>query len=510
MNEPGKPNPSASATNIHIFVSAHTNVGKTALLRTLLGRDVGVVEDAPDITTITTSHELVVGSDGGALLIWDSPGFGDSFRLAKRFRLRHRWLAWMVREMWDRYRNPSLWRSQRLALDLRARADVVLYPVSLLERPIDAVYVAPELEVLGWAGKPVLVILNQGGALLNNGDAAIRVAEWRTALATHPVVQSVIDLDAFTRCWLQELMLFEEIGRLLPNASRPRYQQLADGLALAYVDRFDASVAAIADYLMQVAADGVDLDTRWFSGVTDAVELIRDKLPWGKSNERRPAELAMEALAQRFAECTKDLANQLVAVNRLDGVSSAEVLQVATEQLCVNGPLSKSTSSLVGGVVSGVLTGLTADLMAGGLTLGTGALVGGVLGALGGAAIAEGYNVLRSKGKKVIRWSPRSVVEALDNSVLLYLSVAHFGRGQGTWRKKAVPTQWSAVVDQVLKGYQDRLDQMWGARDLQANVSRVRAEHTLLVGNVLRDVLICLYPKESGALSAKKPVWEQK
>jgi len=172
--------------------------------------------------------------------------------------------------------------------------------------------------------------------------------------------------------------------------------------------------------------------------------------------------------------------------------------------------LNTPTSSLVGGVVSGVLTGLTADLMLGGLTLGTGALVGGVLGALGGAAIAEGYNVLRSKGKKVIRWSPQSIVEALDNSVLLYLSVAHFGRGQGAWRKKEAPTHWSTAVDQVLKCYQDRLNQLWGAGDRQVNAPQERAEHSLLVGNVLRDVLKHLYPKEGGVLPSGRSVWEPK
>ncbi|MBK6851959.1 MAG: GTPase domain-containing protein [Burkholderiales bacterium] len=197
----------APAKDINVFVAAHTNVGKTALLRTLLGRDVGAIEDRPDVTTATTSYELVAGTDGSALLLWDTPGFGDSFRLARRLGLRYKWQAWLMREVLDRRRNPPLWRGQRLALDLRARADVVLYPVSLLERPIDAIYVAPELEVLGWAGKPVLVILNQGGQL-SNGDAAARVAEWRSALATHPVVQSVFDLDAFTRCWLQGVDAF--------------------------------------------------------------------------------------------------------------------------------------------------------------------------------------------------------------------------------------------------------------------------------------------------------------
>lgn len=489
--------------SIHIFLAAHTNVGKTALLRTLLGKDVGVVEDAPDVTTATTSHELVANADGSALLLWDSPGFSDSFRLAKRLRLRYKWLAWLVRELWDRHRNPPLWRGQRLALDLRQRADVVLYSVSLLDRPVDAVYVAPELEVLGWVGKPVLVILNQGGALLDNGDGAARVAEWRAALAAHPVVRSAIDLDGFTRCWLQELTLFEQIGRLLPESSQQQYRGFAHQVGRAYVDRFEASVAAIADSLIETAADKVEQETGWFSGVSDAVDRVRDKLHWGKSEERRPSELAMEGLAQRVAARTKDLADSLVAINRLDGVNAAEVLGVAAAQLKVDAPLDASTSSLIGGVISGVLTGLTADLMAGGLTLGTGALAGGVLGALGGAALAKGYNVVKSKGKKVIRWSPISLEEALVKSLVLYLSVAHFGRGQGVWRKKDAPSHWAPVVGAVLDHHREPLKRLWSAEDLQS--PPMRAEHAALIRNVLTDVLMRLYPEAGNVLLPFSP-----
>ncbi|WP_413894621.1 DUF3482 domain-containing protein, partial [Candidatus Skiveiella danica] len=79
------------------------------------------------------------------------------------------------------------------------------------------------------------------------------------------------------------------------------------------------------------------------------------------------------------------------------------------------------------GVISGVLSGLGADLVSGGLTLGTGALVGGVLGATAAAALAKGYNVYTRKDKKVVGWSQDSLTEAFGKSLMLYLAVAHFG-----------------------------------------------------------------------------------
>ncbi|MBK6593355.1 MAG: hypothetical protein IPG23_11745 [Burkholderiales bacterium] len=48
-------------------------------------------------------------------------------------------------------------------------------------------------------------------------------------------------------------------------------------------------------------------------------------------------------------------------------------------------PMDGGSVAVFGGVMSGVLTGLAADLLAGGLTLGTGALVGGGSGCYRGA-----------------------------------------------------------------------------------------------------------------------------
>lgn len=52
---------------INIFLVAHTNVGKTTLIRTLLGKDVGDIIDEPDATRATTPYDLVVDADAGAL-----------------------------------------------------------------------------------------------------------------------------------------------------------------------------------------------------------------------------------------------------------------------------------------------------------------------------------------------------------------------------------------------------------------------------------------------------------
>ena len=331
-----------------IFLVAHTNVGKTTLIRTLLGKDVGEIEDAPDVTKAVTSYDLVVDRTAGALRLWDTPGFGDSFRLARRFRQRHRWVAWAIRECWDRAFNQKLWRGQRLVLDLRTRASVILYPVSLLERPVDAVYVAPELEIMAWVGKPVLAIFNQGVGLQSQASEVERVNEWQRHLSGFPAVRSVLRLDAYTRCWLQELALYREISHVLPETERATYSKLEAVLGQSYSNRFDASVSALSAYLLRLATDKVELEAGWFEGIKDVWTSLRKSIPWGKSKDMTPFEVAMsqrlkEPVANVPVASTKKLPDEILNVSVLTTVPGAALNII----LVVPAPASISISVIV-------------------------------------------------------------------------------------------------------------------------------------------------------------------
>ncbi len=100
---------------------------------------------------------------GDALILWDSPGFGDSARLAKRLAQQGNPIGWFLSQVWDRFRDRAFWLSQQAVANVRDQADVVLYLVNASEAPEDAGYLAPEMAVLEWIGKPVIVLLNQTG-----------------------------------------------------------------------------------------------------------------------------------------------------------------------------------------------------------------------------------------------------------------------------------------------------------------------------------------------------------
>ena len=487
-------NTQTQGPQIGIFLVAHTNVGKTTLLRTLLGKDVGEIDDAPDVTQATLAYDLIVDQDLGALRLWDTPGFGDSFRLAKRLQQKHRWMAWGIREIWDRVFNRKLWRCQRLALDLRARANVILYPVNLQERPFEAVYVAPELQVLAWVGKPILVILNQSGDLHGQASKAERSIEWCSHLSNFPAVRGVANLDAHTRCWVQELSLFNKIGQVLPEAERDGYVKLATALGKTYADRLEESAATIATYLMQLASDKVGLETGWSDGMKDIWDALRKSIPWGKPKSLSPLESAIQGLAQRYAETSKAVTDKLIVINRLNGQAAAEIMNMANTKLVTDKPLDGGALTVLGSVMSGVLTGLAADLLAGGLTLGTGALVGGVLGATGGAVLAKGYNIISNKEKKVVGWSTDALIEAFEKSLMLYLAVAHFGRGQGQWRPKEAPKAWSDLTHLTAHRYKEQLKPLWQGIGTNLKTASAQTDCTQLVRHAIQDVLLDIHP----------------
>ena len=52
--------------------------------------------------------------------------------------------------------------AQQAVANVREQADVVLYLVNAAEEPGDAGYLAPEMSVLEWIGKPVVVVEGSG------------------------------------------------------------------------------------------------------------------------------------------------------------------------------------------------------------------------------------------------------------------------------------------------------------------------------------------------------------
>jgi hypothetical protein len=471
---------SGTTRRIAISLLAHTNVGKTTLARTLLGSDVGEVRDAAHVTEFAEGHELIT-ADGHALWLWDTPGFGDSLRLARRLESSTQPVLGFLRETWDRLADRPFWCSQQALKNAREEADVVLYLASAAEPPAHAGYLAPELRLLGWLGKPVIVLLNQLGAPRAPEQEAAELALWRATFATHAFVRAVLPLDAFSRCWVQESVLWQAVEDALDDAARPAMAALHRAWRARREQVFADAMQVLAEFLAAAAADREPVDDPGLAG------RLREWVRQAVTGAGDAAEAQARArLAARLDAAATDCLSRLVALHGLEGRVAARIAEDVSTLQVVRAPLSEARGGVIGGALGGAALGLKADLATGGLSFGAGLLVGGVLGALGGAGIVRGVNRLRGSDAAVVSWGEDALAQLARDALLRYLAVAHFGRGRGAWREIGAPAHWPAVVDTALAA----VDVPLRAALTESATHRAAG----LIATATREVLGRLYP----------------
>ena len=454
---------------ISLSLVSHTNVGKTTLARTLLGRDVGEVRDEAHVTDAAESHLLVDSPAGDRLLLWDTPGFGDSQRLARRLQAAGSPLGWLMAQVWDRWRDRPFWASQQAIRHVMAQTDVALYLVNAAEAPEDAAYVAAELQVLALLRKPVVVLLNQLGPPGEAGQEDRQLQRWREHLAALGSTQGVLALDAFARCWVQEAVLLQVVAAALPADRQTAIGRLQASWARQQRRTWQAAVAVLAGRLARAALDREPLPAgRWAAPLRSLGQTLGQALgrQLGLAQDAGPdaQAQAMAALADRLAQDIRRSTDALIQLHGLQGRAGGELSARLASWFARPAPVSEGRAALWGGMVTGALAGLKADLVSGGLTMGGGLLAGGLLGALGAAGAVRGFNKIRGLDQPLLAWDAPVLQSLLQSTLLTYLAVAHHGRGRGEWRADEPPAAWTEAVAAVLAAQQAEWQALWAQR----------------------------------------------
>jgi hypothetical protein len=476
---------------INLSLISHTNAGKTTLVRTLLGRDVGEVRDAAHVTDMSDAYPMLETPDGCALRLWDTPGFGDTARLLKRLKQSGNPLGWVMSQVWDRYRDRPLWCSQQALRNARDEADVVLYLVNAAEAPGDAAYVALEMEILAWIGKPVILLLNQTGPPRSPELERADEDAWRRHLAAHDVVKATMGLDAFARCWVQEGELLRAVGRLLPLEKQGAFARLAQLWRDNNLTRFHNAMEILARQLARAAGDREDLPLRALG--EKAANLVR-ALATRSDPEQADRDAAMTALAQRLDADIHATTDALIQLHGLEGHAAGEIRRRLAQDFSATRPVDAGLAAVVGGIVTGALGGLAADLAVGGFSFGSGVVGGSVLGALGAGSIARGYNLVKGQNRASLRWSAEFFEALLRSAVLRYLAVIHFGRGRGGFAESEHPAFWQEAVGQCAEQHREEARALWERAAVQAHASEVQVEIEALLSECVATLLERFYP----------------
>ena len=473
---------------IQFALISHTNNGKTTLARTLVGVDVGEVRDAAHVTVFAESHPLLTTDAGDTLQLWDTPGFGDSVRLLKRLAMSGNPIGWFLREVIDRYRDRPFWLSQQALRTARDNADVVLYLVNSSENPDDAGYLPSEMKILEWLGKPVVVLLNQLGPPRPASDEQAEQARWKQHLDQFPIVRDVLAMDAFARCWVHERVFYEAVGKLVDESKRAGYARLFAAWEANNLNRFHEAMRLTAAQLATAAQDSQPVEEEEKSLIKSAMKAVGLA-----KTDRQRQEKAMAQLVERLNINITATTTQLLKLHQLDPSSAAKVNARVRENFSIRAPVDKAQAGLLGAVVSGAATGLSADLMAGGLTFGAGALLGGIVGALTMAGAAWGFNTTTDRNRTTMQFTDEFLRSLMVTSVLRYLAVAHFGRGRGNFVESEAPPFWQAEVERAVAEHADSAAPWQSLRDADdTTAARARLAEAVLA--VTSSTLGRLYP----------------
>ncbi|WP_334186915.1 DUF3482 domain-containing protein [Noviherbaspirillum sp.] len=481
-----------TAQKIQFALISHTNAGKTTLARTLVGIDVGEVRDAPHVTSLSESHTLLSTPDGDTLQLWDTPGFGDSVRLLKRLGISGNPIGWFLREVIDRYRDRPFWLSQQAMRTAREEADVVLYLVNSSENPKDTGYLAPEMKILQWLEKPVVVLLNQMGPARPFAEEQAEQLRWAKHLEDYPVVRKVIALDAFARCWVHERVFYETVSDLIPVDKKDVFARLVKIWEQNHEARLHGAMQLLSEQLIEAARDSEPVDTT----VSPILGPVLNVIGMGKQRESKRVNEAMSTLMTRLNDRILRTTTGLLALHRLDPGAATEINERVNKGFVVQAPVDTKQAGLLGALLSGAATGVSADLMAGGMTFGAGALIGAIAGALTFTGATWAFNASTDRNEPKVRFSDEFLRTLVVTSVLRYLAVAHFGRGRGNFVESEAPAFWQNEVEAVVATNESVLAGIW--QDARADAKRDKAQDALTetLKRMTLEVFDKLYPNQ--------------
>ncbi len=479
---------STQKSQIALSLISHTNIGKTTLARTLLRKDVGLVADRAHVTLENQKYTILETEAGESLQLWDTPGFPNCQKILSRVQGAKNPILRILTDVWDRFRDRPSWCAQQAVLNVQQEADVVLYLVNATEEPTMAGYIGPELQLLEWIGKPVIVLLNQTGPPKDREGQERLERPWKDYFARYNFVRGVHSLDAFSRCWVQEGILFETIRSVLPPDDGQLMRRLfvvwqKANLAVFHtaMEQWGKLVARAARARVMTKGDGSPMEVQ----------------------QQRAVDALLKELVNEVGATTKSV----IALHGLEG-NAIGVIQARMEHVEVQrgaqgmgeAALSGTAIGGIGGALtSGAYAGLHLDAATGGVSMGlftvAGAVVGGVLGFFGGEAWA-GRKISHTQAP--VTWSDDYLDLLVQDVIIRYLAIAHFGRGQGQYvADPEDPRFWVEKVKIAVSTHRATLREQWTdlrKRERSPTTDENPTQLTALLTAITLELLWNTYP----------------
>ena len=243
-----------------------------------------------------------------------------------------------------------------------------------------------------------------------------------------------LSLQARDEGWLPEGRLLSALDKALPDD--PRLLRLRKTWQAQQLTRLGQGVSLLSAGLGRIAAT--------HAALADDGMLAR----------RAESEVARAALAAELEAELRRIDTGLADWLGRPHLAGDTFQPIAAAAAAVHGRVGEGRAAILGGVVTGALAGLKADVLSGGLTMGAGLLTGGVLGALGGAGVARGINVVRGTDRSFAAWGEESMALIVAGMLQRFLVLAH----------EMDPQQAQRQLAPALADCQPQLTALWAQR----------------------------------------------
>ena len=286
-------------------------------------------------------------------------------------------------------------------------------------------------------------------------------------------------------------MFYQAVGKLLPAEKQDAYARLLAVWTQQNETRFQSAMGLISQQLVTAAQDSelIELaDGALLGKVLGAMGL-------GKPRDQRQQNKAMNVLMTRLDNSIFSTTASLLALHRLDAGAAKKINERVHQGFVIRAPVDQKQAGLLGAALSGAATGLSADLIAGGMTFGAGALVGGLVGALTFSGAAWVFNASTDRNQSRVSFSDDFLRNLLTAGLLRYLAVAHFGRGRGNFVESEAPAFWQQEVEAALALHQTALDEALRVMRVAGAPDAAVANFSTLLARVVAHILTRLYPQ---------------
>jgi predicted GTPase len=397
-----------------LAIMGHPNAGKSSVVATLTENDHIAIDKRAGTTTTTDEYPVII--DGRVVMMFvDTPGFQNPSDILEWFQAHAEesdLAGAFVAEHGD---DPMFSHDCALLRPVAHGAGIILVvdgSKRIKEKD------RTEMELLRLTGRPRMAILN------NLSNVSKHMPAWQDAL--NKSFNSVREFNAHRATYAERIAL---LGAL--KTIDQRWEPMLDETIRAFREDWARRIEQSADTIIQLMKDALT------KRVTRVVKV--DDI---KSDDQR------EAIQQQLTEALQQALRQLEVEAQQDirGHFRHNVWDLSSTSLLAKDLFSEEVEEALGlrqrqlamaGAAAGAVSGGAIDLGLGGMSFGTGALIGGLvggaLGVLGGAALAK-VDIQRTLG--VERFSmgpvtnPRFPFVLLDRIILYAARAMNWAHGR--------------------------------------------------------------------------------